>query len=159
MAYFGHHKTEYAMKKLILLGFALAISMSMFSQTQVLSSGAETLIKDTLTNEQDTIIKHRISGDYSWAWHVLVDTLTGTPDATVELVVALGDYGATPPDSAFARMGTNMIGTLALYSTASADPISFYSEDGIPYSWIGLRFKKESITKWDIRNYLNLRKE
>ena len=146
------------MKKILLLAFMLTLTVSMFSQTQVLQQGNESLYLDTLTNERDTIIKHRISAEYEWAWQTLADTLDGTADATIELVVALAPMGTTPPDSAFTRLAINMRDTLALYSTASADPPFLYDPDGSPYNWIGLRFTVNSVTKWDIRNYLILRR-
>ena len=142
------------MKKL-LVAILIAIPAMAFSQTQYLSvGGGEVVMKDTITNERDTLIKHRVSADYTWSWHVLADTLEGTLDGLIEVYVANYDPRSTPPDSAFIRLEPNVADTLS-----STGAYSYWDADGSPYMWSALKITQNSITKWDLSAYFVLRKK
>lgn len=129
------------MKKVILL-LLLIVPLAGFAQRK--------LAVDTITYERDTIIKYRITGEYTGHWFLVVDSLAGTLDSTIELVVADDVLNAHPTstfpdDSVFVRYTENAIDTLTVNGE-----YSFFWDQPISYDYVGLKITKNNATKWHI---------
>ena len=134
------------MKKLILI-FAMMIP--------VLAMGQKSIV-DSLTVETDTIVRYRITNaNYLTSWYMYADSLQGTLDGTVKLVVAndLDDSNvpasaSTIPDSLFMQLDVGLVDTLN-----ALKPYAFFDEP-IPFDYIGLEYNGLDITPCDlIRHY------
>ena len=105
---------------------------------------------DSLVVEGDTTIAYRITSSNQIAsWYVYADSLQGTLDGTVEVVVCndMVARGRTQPaDSLFDLLSANMTKTLS-----ANGPYIFYDQDGLPFEWYGLRFTQNNITKWHMK--------
>ncbi len=107
---------------------------------------------DSLVIEGDTIIKYRITSSNQIAsWYIYADSLQGTLDGTVSIVVCndmiKNKYSPTEPaDSLFTTLSSNMTSTLS-----ANGPYPFYDPDGTPFEWYGLKFTVGNITKWHIK--------
>ena len=142
------------MKTLFTLLTLLLFSLCGSAQKWLSVSSSEMVVKDTITNERDTMIKYRFSDTYEWSWHIKPDTLEGTLDAIVEILGCNYDYDTiAPPDSLFVSLSSDMTDSLT-----STDPVSFHDTDGSPYMWYALKITQNSVTKWDITTWLNRRK-
>ena len=135
------------MKKLTIL-LLLIIPLATFAQT------AQKI--GTLTVESDTIIRYRVTNpNHLMQWMVKADTLAGTLDGTIELVVAndllsTNIPSSTVADSLFVRLDA------VLCDTLSAVGVYGFEHDFLPYDYVGLKFTLNNITKWHIRYELKL---
>ena len=139
------------MKKLILI-LALMIPLASFAQR---------VYTDTLTIEADTILKYRVF-DFNFleGWYVYADTLEGTLDGTMEVVVAddLSEMGypgdpLLVPDSLFVLFNPGLRDTLD-----AVGPYGFKFRY-IPFDYVGIRIKVNNITKWFIPYKLNTKSQ
>ena len=113
---------------------------------------------DSLHVTSDTIIIRKIIDSKNWNWHVRIDSIAGTKDGTLELVVADSfdeayDFSnlTSPPDSAFVRYADNMT-----YTLTTNTYYSFYKPD-LSYEFIGLRITMNSSTAMQVKwNFLKI---
>jgi hypothetical protein len=117
--------------------------------------GMAQIAPDTITNVKDTILVQKITMEHTGNWYIVVDSLTGTLDGTVEFVVANdpenSEATTQPHDSLFVRYSANMVDSL----TANG-AYSFYWDEPISFDYIGLKFTDNNITKWHINWKLKL---
>jgi len=117
-----------------------------------LSSFAQRVYTDTLKVETDTIIRYRVfDPNFLEGWYFYADTLAGTLDGTIEIVVANdfseNGYPGDPaliPDSLFVLFDSGLVDTLD-----AVGPYPFLYKD-IPFDYIGARFTLNNITTWFI---------
>ena len=130
------------MKKLLLMLIMLAPLLVM----------GQRVYTDTLTAETDTIIRFRVyDANFTEGWYFYADTLEGTLDATIEIVVAndLSENGypgdpSLVPDSLFVLFDSGLVDTLS-----AVGPYAFQYRY-IPFDYIGVRFTLNNVTKWFI---------
>jgi len=139
-------------KKKIILSLAL-IGMVIGLQAQVRRQ-----YLDTISYERDTIIYyHTENGAVYGTWYVYADTLEGTKNGLIELVIA-NDYlygvasSRAMPDSLFVRYSS-----VSYDSLTAVKPILFKIEQPLYCDYVGLRFSLDSISKWHFYSKLMLK--
>ena len=130
----------------------LFIILTLFSLSAIGQVRNPIPLKDTITNERDTIVKFIISDEYNGHIYFVVDSLTGTFDGLAELVVA-DDVDSNYPSSTFPHDSLFLRYTHTMSETIDANgAYSFMWDQPLGYDYVGLKLTLNSITKWHI-NY------
>jgi len=127
------------MKKLLLI-IALTAPLLVMGQR---------VFTDTLTAETDTIIRFRVfDPNFVEGWYFYADTLQGTLNATIQIVVAsdpaTNGYPTDPaliPDSLFMPYNVGLVDSLT-----EVGPYSFQYRY-IPFDYIGAKIDINGVTK------------